>query len=83
MVAREVGPNKLSASSLITVNLLDSNDNKPVFTRDKYEVSVHENEVPGKVILKVRGFRAGADWRVSWSGQEKKSYFLRIMQNLE
>lgn len=45
--------NKLSASALVTVNLLDRNDNPPKFDRDKYEVKVHENERPGTVILKV------------------------------
>ena len=54
IVAREVGSSdQLHSSALVTVNLVDKNDNLPVFERDKYEVDVHENEENGKVILKV------------------------------
>ena len=54
IVAREVGSSdQLHSSARVTVNLLDRNDNPPVFESDKYEVDVHENEENGKVILKV------------------------------
>ena len=54
IVAREVGSSdQLHSSALVTVNLVDKNDNLPVFERDKYEVDVHENEENGKVVLKV------------------------------
>ena len=54
IVAREVGSSdQLHSSARVTVNLLDRNDNPPVFESDKYEVEVHENEENGKVILKV------------------------------
>ena len=53
-MAREVGSSdQLYSSALVTVNLVDRNDNLPVFERDKYEVDVHENEQNGKVVLKV------------------------------
>ena len=45
--------NKLTATALITVNLLDENDNAPKFERPKYFIQVLENEKPGVQILKV------------------------------
>ena len=54
IVAREVGSSdQLYSSALVTVNILDRNDNQPVFEREKYEVDVRENEENGKIILKV------------------------------
>ena len=53
IAAREIGPNKLTTKSRVTVNLLDANDNPPRFENEKYEVEVRENEEPGKVILRV------------------------------
>ena len=49
-----MGVNKLTATALVTVNLLDENDNAPKFERSKYFIQVHENEKPGTLILKVR-----------------------------
>ena len=53
VVARELSLNKLTASAIVTVNLIDENDNAPTFDRDRYEVQVHESVKPGTVILKV------------------------------
>ncbi len=53
IVAREVGSSELSASALVTVNLIDANDNAPVFDSKKYSATVHENDPNGKVVLKV------------------------------
>ena len=62
IVAREVGSSdQLQSSALVTVNILDRNDNVPVFEREKYEVDVRENEENGKVILKV-GLRKNSHW---------------------
>ena len=63
IVAREVGSSdQLHSSALVTVNLVDKNDNLPVFERDKYEVDVHENEENGKVILKVGSKNTLPNW---------------------
>ena len=62
IVACEVGSSdQLQSSALVTVNILDRNDNVPVFEREKYEVDVRENEENGKVILKV-GLRKNSHW---------------------
>ena len=65
-MAREVGSSdQLYSSALVTVNLVDRNDNLPVFERDKYEVDVHENEQNGKVVLKV-GLEKSQEGRVKY-----------------
>ena len=45
--------NKLEATALVTVNLVDANDNAPVFDEEKYRVDVREDVKPGTVILTV------------------------------
>lgn len=52
-MAREIGVHKLSAQALVTVNLLDKNDNSPDFEVSRYFIRVRENVKPGTVILKV------------------------------
>ena len=52
-MATELGPNKLSSRAKVSVKLVDANDNRPTFEREKYTVKVHENVEPGTVILKV------------------------------
>nr|XP_017214532.1 protocadherin alpha-3-like [Danio rerio] len=37
----------------ITITILDINDNRPVFSRDTYSVTLQENSVIGTVVLKV------------------------------
>ncbi|XP_056328483.1 protocadherin alpha-7 [Danio aesculapii] len=37
----------------ITITILDINDNRPVFSRDTYSVTLQENSVLGTVVLKV------------------------------
>ncbi len=54
IVTTELGINKLTDTADITVNLVDKNDNKPVFARDVYEVDMLENQQPGTKVDKVR-----------------------------
>ncbi|XP_050928304.1 protocadherin gamma-C5 isoform X14 [Lates calcarifer] len=42
-----------SGTSLITINVLDINDNFPVFEKNIYKVSISENSVQGASILKL------------------------------
>ena len=41
IVARETGPNQLEASADVFVNVIDENDNIPVFSKEEYRF---ENE---------------------------------------
>lgn len=59
ITARELGINKLSTTAMVTVNLIDVNDNAPKFLKEKYIFNVFENEAPGKVLLKVRPYIIG------------------------
>ena len=65
IVCREPGLDGLSSSALVTVNLVDANDNPPVFEKSKYSAVVHENEANGKVILKVS--LTELHWRIDLS----------------
>ena len=56
IVAQELGVNKLSTSADVSVNVLDSNDNKPQFTQNAYEFDVAENEESGTIVGKVNAF---------------------------
>ncbi|XP_062416654.1 protocadherin gamma-C5-like [Pungitius pungitius] len=42
-----------TGTTKITVTVLDNNDNIPVFKRPLYNVTVHENNVAGSILLKV------------------------------
>ncbi|TKS72364.1 Protocadherin gamma-C5 [Collichthys lucidus] len=42
-----------TGTTKIIVTVLDNNDNVPVFKRPSYNVTVHENSVPGSVLVKV------------------------------
>ena len=45
------------ASADVVVNLLDRNDNAPVFSLAEYRVAIRENVAPGTKILQVGGSR--------------------------
>ncbi|GMR47848.1 hypothetical protein PMAYCL1PPCAC_18043 [Pristionchus mayeri] len=48
--ARDRGKPSLSASSSITVNLMDVNDNAPRFEQSSYELNLEENAPPGTLV---------------------------------
>jgi hypothetical protein len=55
LIAVDGGPNARTGSTTITVNVLDSNDNKPKFVGGpNFEVSVLENTPPGTVVLRLQ-----------------------------
>ena len=54
IMAREIGTaEQYSSTATVTVNVLDSNDNIPVFNPDFYEVHLKENASEGTHVLKV------------------------------
>jgi len=53
LVALDGGKTPRTGTLLIDVQVLDSNDNKPVFVRPQYEVRVAENTPVGTSIFQV------------------------------
>lgn len=53
VMARDNGTPPLSSSATVRVTIHDVNDNEPIFDQSFYNVSVAENEPPGRCILKV------------------------------
>uniref|UniRef100_A0A671QDH7 Cadherin domain-containing protein n=1 Tax=Sinocyclocheilus anshuiensis TaxID=1608454 RepID=A0A671QDH7_9TELE len=51
--ASDAGSPPLVSSKLITVNILDVNDNPPVFSERVYSVYIKENTAPGSVLASV------------------------------
>ncbi|KAJ7419526.1 hypothetical protein WISP_53472 [Willisornis vidua] len=53
VMALDDGSPALSATQVLTIVVLDVNDETPVFTKQLYETAVRENEDPGKFVIKV------------------------------
>ena len=54
VVAYDGGDPVKSGSLKVTVKVVDTNDNVPVFGRAVYEFTVTENQPPGSLVGKVR-----------------------------
>ncbi|XP_053552799.1 protocadherin-16-like, partial [Bombina bombina] len=52
VVASDLGQPPLSATALVTVQLLDLNDNEPVFSSPIYNATLSESTAPGSCFLK-------------------------------
>ena len=48
-----LGNFSLSASTVVTVQILDVNDNPPVFERDEFDIMVEENSPIGVVVAHI------------------------------
>ncbi|NXA99226.1 CELR2 protein, partial [Cnemophilus loriae] len=53
VVALDDGSPALSATQVLTIVVLDVNDETPVFLKQLYETAVHENQDPGEFVIKV------------------------------
>ncbi|NXL83195.1 PCD23 protein, partial [Alectura lathami] len=53
VMALDDGSPALSAVQVITVLVLDVNDERPIFLQQLYETAVHENQDPGELVIKV------------------------------
>ncbi|EMP24920.1 Protocadherin-23 [Chelonia mydas] len=53
IMALDDGTPALSATQMLTVNILDVNDERPVFQKQLYEAAVSENQDPGEFVIKV------------------------------
>ncbi|NWI05843.1 PCD23 protein, partial [Tichodroma muraria] len=53
VIALDDGNPALSATQVLTVIVLDVNDETPVFLKQLYETAVHENRDPGEFVIRV------------------------------
>ncbi|KAF1601855.1 Protocadherin-23, partial [Eudyptes chrysolophus] len=53
VMALDDGSPALSATQVLTVIVLDVNDETPIFLKQLYETAVHENQDPGEFVIKV------------------------------
>ncbi|NXE35713.1 PCD23 protein, partial [Ptilorrhoa leucosticta] len=53
VIALDDGSPALSATQVLTIVVLDVNDETPVFLKQLYETAVHENRDPGEFVVKV------------------------------
>ncbi|XP_010073579.1 PREDICTED: protocadherin-23-like, partial [Pterocles gutturalis] len=53
VMALDDGSPALSAMQVLTIIVLDVNDERPTFLKQLYETAVHENQDPGEFVIKV------------------------------
>ncbi|NWZ75869.1 PCD23 protein, partial [Poecile atricapillus] len=53
LIALDDGSPALSATQVLTVIVLDVNDETPIFLKQLYETAVHENRDPGEFVIRV------------------------------
>ncbi|NXI63860.1 PCD23 protein, partial [Anseranas semipalmata] len=53
VMAIDDGSPALSATQVLTIIVLDVNDERPIFLQQLYETAVHENQDPGELLIKV------------------------------
>ncbi|NXK46883.1 PCD23 protein, partial [Chauna torquata] len=53
VMAIDDGSPALSATQVLTIVVLDVNDERPIFLQQLYETAVHENQDPGELVIKV------------------------------
>ncbi|XP_037398806.1 protocadherin alpha-8-like isoform X17 [Pygocentrus nattereri] len=60
-IAKDTGNPPLSSAKTIAVDILDANDNSPVFSLNPYTFYVAENNVPGKSMFSVSAYDLDLD----------------------
>ncbi|NXY31090.1 PCD23 protein, partial [Pomatorhinus ruficollis] len=53
VIALDDGSPALSATQVLTIIVLDVNDETPIFLKQPYETAVHENRNPGEFVIRV------------------------------
>ena len=53
VMASDTGPSVLSSTTSVKVDVIDANDNRPVFSEKSYAAKVEENSVVGTFVLQV------------------------------
>ncbi|XP_051275301.1 protocadherin gamma-C5 isoform X26 [Dicentrarchus labrax] len=74
IIATDSGKPPLSSEKIILVELLDVNDNPPVFSQPSYVIYVKENQPPGKILcsLSATDPDAGDNAKISYSILDSK-----------
>ncbi|VDL72367.1 unnamed protein product, partial [Nippostrongylus brasiliensis] len=77
VIATDSGNPPLSSEAVVTIQVLDENDNIPVFTKESYKGSIDENSPNGTKILKVKAEDADSEHygRVAYSIREDGTPF--------
>lgn len=75
VVAEDLGTPPFKTVTHYTIRITDENDNAPAFSKDIYDVSVIENNIPGSYITTVvaRDLDTGKNGKVSYSLVEGKT----------
>ncbi|NXF66599.1 PCD23 protein, partial [Ciccaba nigrolineata] len=60
VMALDDGSPALSATQVLTIIVLDVNDETPIFLKQLYETAVHENQDPGEFVTKVEAVDSDA-----------------------
>ncbi|CAN0129353.1 unnamed protein product [Bubo scandiacus] len=60
VMALDDGSPALSATQVLTIIVLDVNDETPIFLKQLYETAVHENQDPGEFVIKVEAVDSDA-----------------------
>ncbi|XP_039632260.1 protocadherin Fat 1 [Polypterus senegalus] len=53
IMVKDKGMPPLTTSRIISINLIDVNDNPPLFLHDSYKISVSENNIPGSMLCSI------------------------------
>ncbi|XP_064094852.1 fat-like cadherin-related tumor suppressor homolog isoform X3 [Macrobrachium nipponense] len=53
VIARDNGNPKLSSTAIIVIEVIDYNDNAPLFVKESYQASVMEDAIPGTVVVQL------------------------------
>ncbi|XP_029113266.1 protocadherin gamma-C5-like [Scleropages formosus] len=74
LIASDSGSPPLTALKVLTVSVLDVNDNRPVFSQPSYTVYVNENSTPGTVLCSVSASDSdlGDNAKISYSVLDSK-----------
>ncbi|XP_067301245.1 protocadherin-8 [Pseudorasbora parva] len=69
IIAEDSGTPPFKTVTHYTIRITDENDNAPMFSKDSYDVSVMENNIPGSYMTTVvaRDLDAGKNGKVSYS----------------
>ena len=75
VIARDGGNPVREGELKVDVNVIDSNDNSPIFEKDFYNVTIEESIAPGTVILKLSAtdLDSGKNKELSYRFRERQS----------
>ena len=80
ITCHDLGTPALTSSAMIKITVLDENDNAPIFSKQTYTVSIHENNVVGALVghVSATDADAGANGLVSYRIHGTAQRYLNI-----